>query len=372
MKKIMSILLAIVMLFGITACSSAATKTDAAEENTEAKAEETTATEARKPKNGDKWKIGLSISFTGNAFRSLCLATLEQEIEKRGDCEVTILDGQNDINKQVSDLESLIAMDVDGIMLLPGSSEALEPTLIEARNLGIPVGVFDKEIFNDNAYDFYVGANTAAQAEKLTTWLFEQIGGEGNIIQLGGAPGNSGTAILLDVCNELIETKYPNINILAYKDTNWKEDTSKQTTTDLLLAYPDQIDAIWCDGTQSAAGAIKACLAAGVAPVPTIGNTAYAGMVRLYEENKDTYPDWDVCLGSKPASITADCLNYLIDLLEGKELPGKDICPDPILYDLKECGAELFNPDLPDSMYVDHTLTEENLKKLLENDVFNK
>ena len=319
-----------------------------------------------------EWTIGISFSFTGNAFRSLCIATLEQELAKMPNVTAHFMDGQNDINKQVSDVESLIAMGVDGIIILPGSSEALEPVLTEARQMGIPVGVFDKEIFNDDAYDFYVGPNTSEQAELMTRWLFDKIGGKGNIVQLGGTPGNSGTAIWLEKCDELLESEYKDIKVLAYKDTNWKEDTSKQVMTDLLLAYPGEIDAVWCDGSQSAAGAIKACLAAGVEPLPTIGNTAYCGVIRIFEEEKDTYPDWDVCLSSKPATLASDCLYYMIDKLEGKELPAKDITPDPIAIDLREKGAEIYDPKLPDSMYADHTLTEENLAKLLESDIFSK
>lgn len=307
LRKILCLLLALVLLVGLFAGCSNNGNADDGNSNNPSSDGNSPVPGGNQPKDGSGvWKIGFSISFTNNAFRALCLATLAQELEQRDDVEVTILDGQNDINKQVSDLESLIAMDVDGIMLLPGSSEALEPTLIEARNLGIPVGVFDKEIFNDDAYDFYIGAATAKQAELMTTWLFEQMGGEGNIIQLGGAPGNSGTAIWLDVCDELIATKYPNINILAYKDTNWKEDTAKQVTTDLLLAYPGQIDAVWCDGTQATCGAIKAFLDAGLEPPPTIGNVMYNGMIRLYHDYHEQYPDWEVALSAKPASYTVD------------------------------------------------------------------
>lgn len=376
-RKFVSLAMATILALGMASCGSAPAGQSAVSapsqnvSSTDAPQSQP-ANEAKKPKSGDKWKIGLSISFTGNAFRALTLASLEQEVERMGNVDLTILDGQNDINKQVSDLESLIAMDVDGILVLPGSAEAVEPVLTEARNLGIPVGVFDKQVFNPDAYDFYVGPNDKKMAELLTTWLFDKIGGKGNIVQLGGAPGNSGTAIWLGVCKELIDTKYPDIKILAYQDTNWKEDTSKQVMTDLLLAYPGQIDAIWCDGSQSAAGAIKACLSAGVDPLPTTGNTAYCSIFRLYMDNHEKYPEWDMCVSSKPASESRDSLRYLIDMLNGKPLPGKDICPDPQKLIMSESASKLYDPKLPDSMYVDHDLSPENLEKLLNSSTFAK
>jgi ribose transport system substrate-binding protein len=360
MKKI-CLILALVLILSVAAvgCGGGTTQSSASL-GTEAPVSQAPETKT--------YKIGFSNSFSGNAWRATMLASLDQEAKKHDNVDVIIVDGQNDINKQVSDIENLISQGVDAIMCIPGSAQAVEPALMEARANGIKVAIFNMPLENKDAYDIYIGTDMADKSVKLTHWLCEKLEGKGNIVMLGGPSGNSGTAIWRREAEEILKNEYPDINVLQYRDTDWKEDKAKQVMTDLLLAYPGQIDGVWCDGGQTTAGAMKAMLADGHASIPITGNSCYNSIFGMYESLVAINPDFDFAITPEPIYQSRICLQQVIKLLDGEEQEQDQIIDVPIYEGHKDAG--MYDPRLPDNMFTDHDLTEENLEKLLGSNSF--
>jgi ribose transport system substrate-binding protein len=309
---------------------------------------------------GDKLKIGFSNGFSGNIWRAMMLASLNQEVAKYDDVELIVVDGQNDVNKQVSDIESLIAMDVDGIMVIPNSAQAIEPALIRAKEAGIKVCVFNLPVEDPESYDVFLGTNMAKKGEGIAKWLVEKLGGKGNVVMLGGIPGNSATAIMADEFYKAI--KGTEINVLVYKDADWSEDKAKMIMADLLIAY-DKIDGIWADGGGVACGAGKAMLEAGRGLVPTTGDD-YNGLFKLYLDNKAKYPNYDIGTISEPTWESRDAFRQLYKLLKGEQVERDTyIVPDLITG----VHADKFvQPDMPDSLFVDNDIPKEILEALVK------
>ena len=388
MKKFVAIMAAAALVLGMTACAKpaapaattaaapaattaaaapAATQAAAPAATTAAAAPETTAAPATEaPKK--VWKIGFSNSFSGNAWRATMLASLDQEAKKHDNVEVIVVDGQNDINKQVSDIENLIAQGVDAIMCIPGSAQAVEPALKEARANGIKVGIFNMPLTDKEAYDIYIGTDFTDKSTKLTHWLGDKLGGKGNIVMLGGPSGNSGTAIWREVADKILAEEYPDIKVLTYRDTDWKEDKAKQVMTDLILAYPGQIDGVWCDGGQTTAGAMKAMKAVGGIAVPITGNSCYNSIFGMYEDLHAVDEKFDFAITPEPTYQSRICLQQMIKLLEGEQQEQDQIIDVPVYEGHKDAG--LYNPILPDNMFTDHDLTDENLNALLGSNSF--
>ncbi|MGI6029202.1 MAG: substrate-binding domain-containing protein [Candidatus Heteroscillospira sp.] len=359
MKKL-SLFLALVLMLSLVATGCGGGE----------KAPESTAPEAggNEPAPEAKtYKIGFSNSFSGNAWRATMLASLDQEAQKHDNIELIIVDGQNDINKQVSDIENLISQGVDAIMCIPGSAQAVEPALKEARANGIKVAIFNMPLTDKEAYDIYIGTDMADKSDKLTHWLGDKLGGEGKIVMLGGPSGNSGTAIWREVADKILAEEYPNIEVLQYRDTDWKEDKAKQVMTDLLLAYPGEIDGIWCDGGQTTAGAMKAMLAAGNTSIPITGNSCYNSIFGMYDDLFAINPDFDFAITPEPIYQSRICLQQVIKLLDGEEQEQDQIIDVPVYTGE---NADMYDERLPDNMFTDHDLTDENLNKLLNSDSF--
>ncbi len=317
--------------------------------------EKSTGTEAK-----EKITIGFSNGFSGNVWRAMMLESVKNEAKKYDDVEFIVVDGQGDISKQVNDIQSLIAMDVDGIMLIPNSPQAVEPVLIEARERGIKVCNFNLPLENEEAYDIYVGTDMVDKGYRVVSWLVDQLDGKGKVVALGGIPGNSGTAHWMKGAEKALEGT--DIEILAYRDAYWQEDKAKIVMADLINAY-GQIDGILADGGGVAAGALKALLDADRPLVPSTGDD-YNGLFKMYLEYKDEYPSFDIGTISEPTWQSREAFKALVKLLRGEPMD-EWVVVEPELI-TGEDAKEFVKPDFPDALFLDNDLSDETLRKLTQ------
>ena len=221
-------------------------------------------TSGAKYKRSGKLRIGVSNGFSGNTWRTECMASLRNEAAKHPEiADLIIVDGQGDITKQVNDIQDLISQQVDAILCIPNSSTAVAPALARAMRANIPVIPFNLDVSGEQ-WCSYIGTDPFKKGVAWGAFMTEALGNKGKIVVLGGLPGNSGSAAVWAGAQT---TLGKGIEVLAMKDAYWQEDRAKVVMADLIVAYP-QIDGIFCDGGQDAAGAAKAMLAAGRKLVP--------------------------------------------------------------------------------------------------------
>lgn len=308
-------------------------------------------------KNGP-YRIGFANGFSGNSWRAMCIRALEIEAEAQDDvAELIVLDGQNDITKQVNDIESLISQEVDAILAIANSGSAVVPALRTAQREGIVAAPFNLPIEGEN-YDIYVGTDPSLKGKSTGTWLRNAVGEDGKIVALGGIAGNSYTAAGWKGAQRAFEGS--NIEVLAFRDTDWSEDKAKVIMADLIAAYP-QIDGIWSDGGQVTAGASSALLAAGRPLVPVTGDD-YNGLLKMYNEYKEKESGFDIGLMSEPTWEGVVALRNALNLLRGNEQQ-RDLIITPNLI-TKDNYNEYMRPDLPDQVFVDTNLPKEELLKI--------
>jgi len=309
-------------------------------------------------KKAGPYRIGFSNGFSGNSWRAMCIRALQLEAKKHPEIsDLIIVDGQNDITKQVSDIESLASQQVDAILVIANSGTAVVPAIRAATREGIVTVPFNLPI-EGNDYDAYCGTDPSRKGKASGTWLKNALGGKGKIVALGGIPGNSYTAAGWKGAQEAFSGS--RIEVLAFKDTDWSEDKAKVVMSDLIAAYP-QIDGIWSDGGQVTAGASKALLAAGRPLVPVTGDD-YNGLLKLYDSQKDKQPKFDIGLISEPTWEGVVALRMALSLLHGDEIQ-KELIITPKLI-TKDNYKSYMRPDLPDGVFTDTNLSSDELKKI--------
>ncbi len=311
-----------------------------------------------KYKKDGPYRIGFSNGFSGNTWRTMCVTAVKDEAARHPDlAEFTVVDGQGDITKQVNDIETLISQQVDAILCIPNSGTAVAPALKEATKEGIVTVPFNLPVEGED-WVAYCGTDPAKKGRALGDWLAKALNGTGKIVALGGIPGNSYTAAAWAGAQEAF--KGTRIEVLAFKDAYWEEDRAKVVMADLIAAYP-QIDGVWCDGAQVGAGAMKALLAANRPLVPVTGDD-YNGLLKLYLAEKDRQPKFDIGLMSEPTWESVVALRAALDLLRGKDVPRQQIIQPQLIT--KDNVARYVKPDLPDGVFVDTDLSDEELKKI--------
>ena len=89
-----------------------------------------------------------------------------------------------------TDIRNLISAGVDAIVVNPSDADALNPAIKEATDKGIVVVAVDSPVTEPTAYNLsndqenygYLGAK----------WLFEQLGGKGDVVYMRGIAGVPG------------------------------------------------------------------------------------------------------------------------------------------------------------------------------------
>jgi ribose transport system substrate-binding protein len=273
--------------------------------------------------------------------------------------DLIIVDGQGDITKQVNDIENLISQNVDAILCIPNSGSAVAPVLRDATKQGIVTAPFNLPV-DGEAWTTYNGTDPQNKGFELGKWLRNAVGESAKIIALGGLPGNSYTAAAWDGAKKAMEGSQ--IQVLAYRDAYWEEDRAKVIMADLIAAYP-QIDGVWCDGSQDAAGAMKALLDAKRALVPVTGDD-YNGLLKLYDEQSANQPKFKIGLLSEPTWESVIALRSALKLLQGQDVPKRQIIQPQLVA--SENYKNYLRKDLPDGVFVDTDLSDSELKKLFQ------
>ena len=373
MRKMFTVGLAAVMAMGLCACGSqkaaettaapAAAETTAAPSQDEKKeeAEETTEAQASsETAGGEGYVVALCNYSIGNSWR----AQMEQEFVAEAEklkaegvvSEYYITNSNEDINKQISDMQDLITKKVDAIVITAASPTALAPVVEEAAEAGIKVVSFDNVVETDEQVAT-VGIDEKEFGRIGAEWLVDKLDGKGKIVVLNGIAGPATDSLRWGGAEEVFK-QYPDIEILGSANASWDYAQGKAAMESMLSAYPE-IDGVWSQGGAMTQGAIDAFIAAGrdLVPMTSEGNN---GAIRAWIENKDKGLS---CIApSNPTYTSAEALRVVIKALNGEDIPGN------VVMDIETVTEEnvdqYYRSDMPDSFWVLTELDDATLQKL--------
>ncbi|MEG2851834.1 MAG: substrate-binding domain-containing protein, partial [Hydrogenoanaerobacterium sp.] len=142
MKKILSIVLATVMVMSMSACGGAASSaSSAAPSSSGASASAAPATEAK------PLKIGISVPNMTNVFFLQIKAGIENALTGPND-EAIVMDANGDQNKQMNDVADMISQGCNVIGLSPINSDGVRATLEACKEAGVAVIAFNVGVKN--------------------------------------------------------------------------------------------------------------------------------------------------------------------------------------------------------------------------------
>src|ERR1700683_3994694 len=163
-------------------------------------------------------KVALSDGWGGNYWRHLVRAEFEDEASKcKNITETRYTDGEFKPEKQIADIEGLVAQKFDVIVAFLDGGAAILKATREATAAGVAVVPYDTgDNFPGVIGKDYVDRATESQAQvgaMAAEWLVKTLNGKGNIIMFGGTPGNPMTAAQT-VGWRPVFAKYPDIKVL--------------------------------------------------------------------------------------------------------------------------------------------------------------
>jgi ribose transport system substrate-binding protein len=230
---------------------------------------------------GDKYTIGVSNTLQGNGWREemICSMKAEALVSDKVD-KMTIVNRTTDTAGQIEDVRTLIAAGVDAIVLNPSSFDGLDTVIKEATDKGIKVVAVDQAVQEPGAY---ILSNNQEQYGYLgAKWLFETLGGKGNVVYMRGIKGVPADTDR-DTGFQKALTEYPDITYTEVF-TDWSAGPAAQAIQDLFNAGT-QIDGVWTSGID--ATIVDAFKTAGKPFVPIMGadNNQFVGYLNTEKAN---------------------------------------------------------------------------------------
>jgi ABC-type sugar transport system substrate-binding protein len=175
--------------------------------------------------------------------------------------EVVTTDADGNAEKLTSDVEDVLAKNVNGIIISGAWLEAAPAALDAIEQAGVPVVLVDRMLKGGN-YTSWVGPHNYLIGEQDGQYIVDRLGGKGRLVVLRGGPADN--SIGLDRTNGML-SKVEQSEIEAVKAPDfggWSSDGGFKLMADMLVRY-DKIDAVFCENDSMCLGAQKAIEDAG-------------------------------------------------------------------------------------------------------------
>lgn len=235
--------------------------------------------------------LAIQDGYGVNAWSQASMAAVRSEAAKCPNVTQIGSIGEGDLQKSISQINSMVAQGADALVVIPNWGEAQLPVMRTATNGGVAVVPWAADPAGQDGTDYlsYVDWVSADAGTVWAEWMVEALDGEGNVVMLGGPAGNPVTAAQLESIVTVF-AQHPGMELLTGDDdwavTNWDPSQAQQAMGALLARHPD-IDGVISDyGTDALAGA-RAFQAADRPLVP-IATLEANGLACLYEDAGDT------------------------------------------------------------------------------------
>jgi inositol transport system substrate-binding protein len=195
------------------------------------------------------------ISHQTNAFTNELTASVKAKADELG-VVVNVYDGEKDVAKQVSQIETAVTQGVAGIVIEPVSVDGVVPALAAAKEAGIPVVVVNQKISDPSAADSFVGVVNFDGGVLQMQTAADDIGGSGNVAFLLGPLGSDAQIGRTEGYYKVLES-YPDIEVVFEQTANWTTDEALALTENWLQTGTE-LSAIVANNDGMALGALKA------------------------------------------------------------------------------------------------------------------
>lgn len=308
------------------------------------------------------YTIGVSNTVQGNGWREEMICAIKAQALASGKVDkLNIAHRNTDAAGQSEDIRNLVSAGVDAIVVNPADPAGIQAALAEATKAGIVVVAVDQAVTEPSAY--IISNNQEEYAYLGAKWLFEQMGGKGNVVYMRGAAGASADSDR-DKGFKRALAEFPDVKVAHEVFTGWQQDQGKQQILD-YIASGVPFDGIWTSGIDNV---IVDALVESQAPlVPVVGadNAGFVGQLNSVEGLKGAAV-------TNPGSIGGAGVTLALQILEGQKPAEQTVLVQPELWEnvtdggkekLKNAADPSLSPEWPVSISIPNwtTYTKEQI-----------
>lgn len=225
------------------------------------------------PEGGGTQKIGISMPTQSLERWNRDGSYLDQQFKDAG-YETILTYSDNDTNRQVNDIQNMIAEDGDLLVVAAIDGEALNTVMNEAGEAGIPIIAYDRLIMNDNvpyyvSFDNYTVGTLQGQYV-VDTLDLDNAAGPFNMEFTAGDPADNNAGYFfqgaVDVLQPYIDSGKLNVvsgqtDFDTVATDKWDTQTALERAQNVLASYyadGTQVDMWLCSNDSTALGVTQA------------------------------------------------------------------------------------------------------------------
>ena len=235
----------------------------------------------------------------------------------------------DDVEQQIALIDEAIAQRPDAAVLVPVHPTKINAAIRRIVDAGIPLVGF-LNAYTEPGPVVYVGADDVAIGVKIATYLFEHLGGRGEVVILAGASHSVTSRARVQGFREALE-RFPGVRVAAEICGDYLREPARRATAD-LLASGARFDAVLAANDDMALGALQALDAAGRTCTVVGVNAVPEAITAIREGRLLATADFNAMKISEIATEAA------IRHLAGEKLPAEIILPVDVI-DRANCEA---------------------------------
>jgi ribose transport system substrate-binding protein len=271
----------------------------------------------------ESYTIGVSNTVQGNGWREEMVCAIKAQALALGSvAKLNIAHRNTDAAGQLEDIRNLISAKVDAIVVNPADPAGINTALKEATDAGIVVVAVDQAVTEPSAY--VISNNQEEYAYIGAKWLFEQLGGKGDVVYMRGAAGAPADTDR-DKGFKRALAEFPDIKVVHEVATGWQQDQGKQQILN-FIATGVPFDGIWTSGIDNVI--VDALVESGTPLVPVVGadNAGFVGQLNSV----------DGLVGAavtNPGSIGGAGVTLAVKILDGEKPAQQTTLVQPELWE---------------------------------------
>ena len=243
-------------------------------------------------------------------------AAIKGELAKLGASYVSA-DAGGSPEKQLADIDGLIAKGAKALVVLAMDKDAIVPALAKAKQRGIPVVAYDRLIEQPGVY--YITFDNKEVGRMQARGVFS-VKPRGNYVMIKGSPTDPNADFLREGQQEVLAAaiKSGAIKIVGEEYTEgWKPEVAQKNMEQILTRNGNKVDAVVASNDGTAGGVVAALAARGISGVPVSGQDGDQAALNRVALGTQTVSVWkDARVLGKEAADAA------VDLAQGKKVPG--------------------------------------------------
>jgi D-xylose transport system substrate-binding protein len=243
-------------------------------------------------------------------------AAIKAELAKRGATYVSA-DAGGSPEKQLADVDGLIAKGAKALILLAMDKDAIVPALAKARQRGIPVIAYDRLIDQPGVY--YITFDNKEVGRMQARAVFS-VKPTGSYVMIKGSPTDPNADFLRAGQQEVLEgaIKSGAIKIVGEEYTEgWKPEVAQKNMEQILTRNGNKVDAVVASNDGTAGGVVAALSARGISGVPVSGQDGDQAALNRVALGTQTVSVW-----KDARDLGREAADAAVDLASGKPVPG--------------------------------------------------